>query len=116
MATKNSPKVMPKSERSRFDKANLHFNMPRDIDPVNYMVPFEQHIWNGIVAWTNVTSSRNPLSSMETLRVPVVNQIRPNTIQIWKTELTKNGYGIVITNNYLIVSLSIPLPSFNQNL
>ena len=97
-------KILPRSQRLQFVKPNPQFNMHNDKDLTNFMIPYEKHIWNGIIAWTNVTSSRNPLSNMETLDIPIGNQIRPNTIQIWKTELGKNGYFIAINDKYLNIS------------
>lgn len=69
--------------------------------------PFENHVWNNILAWTNVNNNQNPLANRTNIYLPVVTQIRPETIEKWRNDLENSGYNFEIQNRKIIISMKL---------
>lgn len=95
-------KIQSKSKRQQYVNLNMR---QLDNPTVDHRIPFENHAWNSILAWTNINNTKNPLSKLDSLNLPIANQIRPETLQRWKLNLEHAGYNVVINSKNLNISL-----------
>ena len=94
--------IQPKIDRKKFvGQSPAKANTP--IDPLE---PFEDHVWRGITAWTNVSDVKNPLSTRSKINIPA-KHIRASTIENWSTQLKAVGYFVKYDNKVLTISLDV---------
>lgn len=100
-----SLKIVPNSERVKYVTTANNALLEQRIPPADPIEPFERHIWNSILIWTNVNDSSSALASKTTINLPVVHRVRPETLQKWQTQLESAGY--IVTKDEKIFNVSI---------
>ena len=98
-------KIIPNSERRNYVN-NVTNATNTNTAPTDPMDPFERHIWNSILIWTNVTDNTSALAAKTTINLPILDRVKPETLQRWQAQLEANGYIVTKDTENFNVSIN----------